>query len=122
MSSKILIGKHTLESLTSGMYSDPFVVYREYVQNAVDSIDAAVRKGLLKSGEEKVIVHLTPVENIVSIRDNGIGIPSKDAEIVLISIGNSKKTSDTSRGFRGIGRLSGLSYCKTLSFFSRGTL
>ena len=26
MSEKIIIGKHTLESLTSGMYSDPYVV------------------------------------------------------------------------------------------------
>ena len=27
--SSIVIGKHTLESLTSGMYSDPYVVFRE---------------------------------------------------------------------------------------------
>ena len=35
---------------------------------------------------------------------------------MLISIGNSKKTSDSSRGFRGIGRLAALSYCKQLIF------
>lgn len=40
----IVIGKHTLESLTSGMYSDPFVVFREYIQNATDSIDAAYKE------------------------------------------------------------------------------
>ena len=39
----IVIGKHTLESLTSGMYSDPYVVFREYIQNSVDSVDEAIR-------------------------------------------------------------------------------
>lgn len=44
---RIVIGKHTLESLTSGMYSDPYVVYREYIQNATDSIDEAVACGII---------------------------------------------------------------------------
>lgn len=35
---------------------------------------------------------------------------------MLISIGNSQKTSDSSRGFRGIGRLAALSYCKKVVF------
>ena len=30
------VGKFTLESLTTGMYSDPRIVYREYIQNSVD--------------------------------------------------------------------------------------
>lgn len=32
------IGKFTLETLTSGMYERPKDLYREYIQNAVDSI------------------------------------------------------------------------------------
>ena len=36
------IGKYTLESLTTGMYSDPKIVYREYIQNSVDSLEEAV--------------------------------------------------------------------------------
>ena len=50
----IIIGKHTLESLTSGMYSDPYVVYREYIQNAVDSIDNAIAQGILKFGKDVI--------------------------------------------------------------------
>lgn len=116
MSNNIVIGKHTLESLTSGMYSDPFVVFREYIQNSVDSVDTAYNAGILKKGEEQINIQLLPSEKRIIITDNGIGIPAKIAEKTLISIGNSKKKSETSRGFRGIGRLSGLSYCKQLTF------
>ena len=41
MEKEIIIGKYTLESLTNGMYSNPLDLYREYIQNAVDSIDSA---------------------------------------------------------------------------------
>lgn len=116
MSDKIIIGKHTLESLTFGMYSDPYVVFREYIQNSVDSIDNAVDLKIIENGEDQIIVQLLPSESRIIIKDNGLGIPCSDAEKVLISIGNSKKTSDNSRGFRGIGRLSVLSYCQKLIF------
>ncbi len=114
--SSIVIGKHTLESLTSGMYSDPYVVFREYIQNSVDSIDEAIRAGVMELGEEQIVVKLAPTENQIIISDNGLGIPAAQVEKTLISIGNSKKSSESSRGFRGIGRLSALSYCKRLTF------
>ena len=114
--SNIIIGKHTLESLTSGMYSDSYVVFREYIQNSVDSIDEAVRAGILSTGDEQIIVRLAPIENQIIISDNGLGISSSEVEKTLISIGNSKKSSESARGFRGIGRLSALSYCQLLTF------
>ena len=70
--SSIIIGKHTLESLTSGMYSDSYVVFREYIQNSVDSIDEAVRGGVLNSGEEQITVRLAPTDRQIVIADNGI--------------------------------------------------
>lgn len=112
----IIIGKHTLESLTSGMYSDPFVVYREYIQNAADSIDAAIKIGLLQPDNSHIDINLIPIEHKIVICDNGVGISIDSAEKVLLSIGNSKKTSNTFRGFRGIGRLSALSCCLKLTF------
>lgn len=112
----IVIGKHTLESLTSGMYSDSYVVFREYIQNSVDSIDAAVRSGVLLLGDELISVRLAPTEKQITISDNGMGISARNVEKELISIGNSKKSSENSRGFRGIGRLSALSYCQRLTF------
>lgn len=116
MSDSIIIGKHTLESLTSGMYADPYVVFREYIQNSVDAVDSAVSNKVLRDGDDQIIIQLFPADNKITIKDNGIGIPHKEAEKVLISIGNSKKTSENSRGFRGIGRLAALSYCKRLTF------
>lgn len=114
--SEIVIGKHTLESLTSGMYSDPFVIYREYIQNSTDSIDDAIQNGILLGGEGKIEIYLNQIERVIRIEDNGLGIPGQEAESTLINIGDSKKSSENSRGFRGIGRLSALSYCDELVF------
>ena len=114
--SNIIIGKHTLESLTAGMYTDPYVVFREYIQNASDSIDNAVRKGILLKSAAEIVVHLSPAERTIIISDNGTGLSADEAEQTLISIGNSKKTSEFDRGFRGIGRLAALGYCSKLTF------
>ncbi len=113
---EIIIGKYTLETLTSGMYADPYAVYREYIQNAVDSIDAAAELEVISHKDANIDIYISHVERQVIINDNGLGIPCREAEKTLISIGNSRKTSDKSRGFRGIGRLSALSYCDRLTF------
>ena len=54
MKTEMVIGKYTLESLTNGMYSSPLDLYREYIQNAVDSIDEAVARGLINSDEARI--------------------------------------------------------------------
>lgn len=110
------VGKFTLESLTTGMYSDPRIVYREYIQNAVDSIETAIDLEIV-SKEDSFIKVLVDAENGgISIIDNGTGVSIDNAEAVLLSIGKSTKRQESSRGFRGIGRLGGLSYCESLSF------
>lgn len=114
--SNIIIGKYTLESLTTGMYADPYVVFREYIQNAADAIDNAVRQNLLKKDAAEIVIRLSPAERSIVISDNGTGIPADEAEQTLISIGNSKKASELDRGFRGIGRLAALGYCSKLTF------
>lgn len=114
--SSIIIGKHTLESLTTGMYADPYVVFREYIQNAADAIDNAVRQGILSKNSAEIVIHLSPTERSIVISDNGTGLSAAEAERALISIGNSKKTSELDRGFRGIGRLAALGYCSKLTF------
>ena len=65
--SSIVIGKHTLESLTSGMYSDPYVVFREYIQNSVDSIDEAIRAGVMIQGSEQIIVKVVPTDSSLQL-------------------------------------------------------
>ena len=48
---EIVIGKDVLELVSSAMYVDPMTVYREYIQNAADAVDAARADGQLAPGE-----------------------------------------------------------------------
>ena len=113
---EISIGKFTLESLTTGMYSEPESCFREYIQNAVDAIDTAINEGLLTIDESRIEILVDDEHRVISIKDNGTGISGKKAKNTLLDIGNSSKLHTINRGFRGIGRLGGLSYCKRLSF------
>ena len=115
-SMEISIGKFTLESLTTGMYNEPESCFREYIQNAVDAIDVAVQEKLLTVEESRIEIIIDDERKVISIKDNGIGICGTNARKTLLDIGNSSKLHTVNRGFRGIGRLGGLSYCKQLSF------
>jgi len=106
-------GMYLLDSFTSGMYNDPLIVYREYIQNAVDSIDLASHQ---QGFSPEVRIDLTPGQRIITIRDNALGIPSEIAEETLSSIGSSTKTDLGLRGFRGIGRLGGIAFSDTAVF------
>ena len=112
----VQVGKYTLESLTTGMYSDPKIVYREYIQNSVDSLDHAVSLGLIEPQSMRIDIVVNAEESYTSIKDNGTGISSAEAAQTLMNVGSSKKRNANNRGFRGIGRLGGMSYCNTLVF------
>ncbi len=112
----VIIGKYTLESLTNGMYASPLDLYREYIQNAVDSIDAAIENDIDKKNTFEIKIVVESERKKITIKDNGTGIPEKMAAKILADIGNSYKRRERSRGFRGIGRLAGLGYCKELIF------
>ncbi len=117
---EVVVGKDVLELLTTGMYVDPLTVYREYIQNSVDAIDEAVAKdGLASQDKGAVRVVIDHSERSISIRDNGCGVSNKEFEERLTSIGASKKRSAGFRGFRGVGRLCGLGYCRSLTFRSK---
>lgn len=116
MTTEVKVGKYTLESLTTGMYSDPKIVYREYIQNSVDALESAVECGLIEKQSMRIDIIVNDENSYISIRDNGTGIPNKNAASTLMNVGNSQKRSSSNRGFRGIGRLGGMSYCDTLVF------
>lgn len=75
----LVVGKDIVELLSTAMYVDPLSVYREYVQNSADSIDAAVRRGVLQEGEGRIEILLDPVERSARVRDNGLGVPARAA-------------------------------------------
>ena len=112
----VQVGKYTLESLTTGMYSDPKIVYREYIQNSVDSLEHAVSLGMLEQQGMRIDIIVNADESYISIKDNGTGISAAEAAQTLMNVGSSKKRNANNRGFRGIVRLGGMSYCNTLVF------
>ena len=106
-----LSGAGLLGLVTTGMYDAPLSMYREYIQNAAD---AAAGSGL--SGRAKVTIEIDVSERRIRIRDNGPGLSRKEALERLLPIGRSDKTLGIDRGFRGVGRLAGLAFAKTVSF------
>ena len=116
MEHTLIIGKYTLESLTNGMYESPLDLYREYIQNAVDSFDVALERKITSIDKLKIDINIDLKKKSVSIKDNGCGITERNAVALLLDIGNSQKNRSDFRGFRGIGRLAGLGYCSKLIF------
>lgn len=112
----MVIGKNILENLTTGMYSDSRICFREYIQNACDQIDLAIQLGILRQNEGEVEIYIDDKKRYISIKDNATG--SKESEFVqdLGDIANSNKSLGKNKGFRGIGRLCGLAYCQLLRF------
>jgi len=116
--SEIIFGKQVLESLTIGMYSNPMTIYREYIQNASDGIDKAVKSGVIGANEGYIHVVVDKDNRKIEVEDNGSGVISEEAYNNLFDIGNSEKDYRENRGFRGIGRLGGLGISSKLSFIT----
>lgn len=111
------IGKGLLKMLMFQMYDDEKLIYREYIQNARDAINDAVKDGLLESITSGCIsITINQNEKSIEIRDNGTGISATKVESVLLNIADSDKDGEASAGQFGIGRLVGGNYCQELSF------
>ena len=111
------IGKKLLDMLMFSMYPDAKIIYREYVQNAFDSINSAVEQKILNKTKDGIVsIKIDPNLRNISIRDNGTGIPVDNAPTVLTSIADSPKDGIEQAGVYGIGRLVGAGYCDILEF------
>lgn len=111
------VGKNLIEIFMFSMYSDEKIIYREYIQNAYDSIVDAARQGILNSVKDgNITVTIDPVSSSVRILDNGTGISADIAPRILLNIADSTKNGIDTAGQYGIGRLSGAQYCQRLVF------
>ncbi len=109
-----LIGGSILGLLTSGMYVNPLTIYREYLQN---SADAVAQNRLAGRGKVNITID---AENLrVSIRDNGRGLSHHQAIRELMPVAQSGKNPKHDRGFRGVGRLAGIAFGKSVTFLTR---
>jgi len=111
-----LVGVALLDLVTGGMYVDPLIMFREYIQNAADAIE------LLPNPQEgKIEIEIDTVERNVRISDNGPGLYHRQAIEALVPISRSCKDYKHNRGFRGIGRMCGLAFAKSIVFRTRAS-
>ena len=111
----VTVGPSIVGLVTSGIYDDPLAIYREYIQNAVDELSR--QNGVAG----KIGISIDPRQKRVSISDNGPGLTYQDCLEELVPISQSKKCLGRDRGFRGIGRLSGLAFAESVTFLTRAS-
>lgn len=108
------VGAGILDVITESLYDKPIVVFREYVQNSVDSF----RKSRNKVDINNYICEIWLDSDCLYFLDNGNGIKEEKFLDEMISIGHSHKSRSKDIGYKGIGRLSGLPYCGNLIFIN----
>ena len=86
--SKFKAGMYLLETLTAGMYNEPLSIYREYIQNSVDSFE--IVKKAKKKGPQLVKIEIDPTERSVTVYDNGAGIPADQAKKLSAALAAAK--------------------------------
>ena len=99
------------------LYSDEKTIYREYVQNALDSINNAIDQHILAQAKDGVVtINIDAHKKVIVIKDNGTGINTENAVRTLLDISASTKDGVNQAGQFGIGRLVGGGYCHELVF------
>lgn len=111
------VRKKILSMLMFQLYSDEKTIYREYVQNALDSINKAIDTRVLDQAKDGVVnIDIDAKHKVIRIKDNGAGIESANAVRTLLDISPSNKDGVSQAGMYGIGRLVGGGYCHELIF------
>ncbi|TCO68736.1 ATP-binding protein [Marinisporobacter balticus] len=113
-----VIGKNVIEHLTTAMYENNNIIFREYIQNSADQIDKAIATDILTKGEACIYIDINAKKRTISVYDNATGICKDEFAKKLLSIADSDKDRSEDKGFRGIGRLGGLACCNKLIFAS----
>ena len=110
------IGKHVLALLTTGMYKEPRLIYREYIQNSADQIDLLPEEEKNNQNRCRIVIDIDREKARVVVKDFATGIKAREFKKRLLNVADSWKDPSKDKGFRGIGRLAGLAYCHKLIF------
>lgn len=110
------IGKHVLALLTTGMYKEPRLIYREYIQNSADQIDLLPEEEKTNQNRCRIVIDIDREKARVTVKDFATGIKAREFKKRLLNVADSWKDPAKDKGFRGIGRLAGLAYCHKLIF------
>lgn len=111
---KSRFGVGTLGLALGKLYTDPSVIYREYIQNACDGLELALTERLISDNEAVISIQID--KNEISIKDRGIGVSVTEIGPRLVDPGNSVKYKDNLIGQYGIGRLIAAQYCEKIIF------
>lgn len=112
---KITLGKDLIECLSWSLYANPIVLFREAIQNSIDSFGTHSSE----YSKIKIDAHLNVKDRSISITDNGPALGETEFVKNLTSLGESSKKGKAQAGCRGIGRLSGLGICDSITFESK---
>ncbi len=107
---------YIIEVLTGGLYHDKFHVIREYIQNGFDAINAYIKQNI--HTDEKLGICVSYNKPSILIYDQGVGM-NRDKINQYRKIGYSEKKIGDNVGFRGIGKLSGISVAEKLIVTSK---
>lgn len=108
------VGAGILNIITESLYDKPIVVFREYVQNSVDSF----LKTMSSVCKTQFSCRIWTEHNDLYFLDNGNGINRDRFLSEMKDIAYSRKMRTLNIGYKGIGRLSGISYCEKLIFIN----
>lgn len=116
-----VIGPRLLETLTTALYEDPIIIFREYVQNSVDAYNKEIEIDESNIFEDFAVdIEIDRRKRNIQIYDNGYGIVEEEFLEKMTTIGASEKSKFIDQiGFRGIGRLSAMPLCKRLVFTNK---
>jgi molecular chaperone HtpG len=116
-----VVGPRLLETITSALYEDPIIIFREYVQNSVDAYNMAIDEDPANKLKSFFVdIKIDGKRRNIHILDNGYGIPEDEFLAQMTNIGSSVKGKFKDQiGFRGIGRLSAMPLCKRLKFTNK---
>ena len=97
------VGAGVLGIITESLYDNPIVVFREYVQNSIDSIFKT--EGYLT----RCAIKIWSDDRNLYFLDNGRGIESELFSSVMVKIGASQKVKQRNLGYKGIGTVNSIS-------------
>lgn len=115
-----------LRAISKQIYETPHAFLRENVQNAIDAVRIQALRDGRDAGNSEYIVEVQVDSEIVSVRDNGIGMSRKDLQGFFWTIGSSGKRGDEAKkagcvGMFGIGGFANFGVCDRLVVTSKDT-
>ena len=106
------IGEFLISVITGGLYIDPHLILREYIQNSHDAI--AAWKDSTEPGHIDIKIEYPNIH----IVDNGPGMSRSELSASMSKVGISSKPFAAASGFMGIGKLAGLSMAERVQIDS----